>query len=502
MANYKVFGNLLLGEALSEDPFGTVHRGIARTGPLAGDGVMIRRYHPQWQDAGLRKHQGEIRRNLIKLGRVSLYRGMHLSLEGTPHFVWPLCRGRSLVTVLRAAETQGFPFGIDQSLFLVWVLAHHISQVHAAGLPLGFLSPHRVWVGFDGLVELLDTPVIGILEALAPTVPGTTEALGPYLQGPHGEGIMHDAYQLGALLIEMLTHHSLPIGLPLHHVLTAACLHDCDGSHPLPEPLKNLLSRLLGQGRPFASLVELEGHLEDSLFRTDSFNPTTFGIAFTMHTLFRREILDEKEEEEDAEPGGNTQIELPSFQPPQMKVPKPSRAPRLLKKAAGLGFVLVTGAGLLGTIRMHSSAPPSPTKAQVAPTPEPAEGSPGGIQTPSLAQHAAVRPCHAPPSPAPDQPGPAAQQAERALQPPPEPALAVRTASVPASENPASHPVRLRIFVDEHGKVRQALVLEGAAKGSPRETAAVRQAMDTRLRPPGDGHSPERAWIEVTLSVK
>jgi len=481
MTTYTALGSTLLAECLAVDPFGSMHRGIERDGSPAGRNVLVRRYHDTWLSEGLLARHSEIRRNLIYLGSVQLFQGVHLSQDDAPHLVWPLCQGRSLATVLRVAEEQELPFGLDQSLFLIWVLSHHIAQLHRAKLPLGFLSPHRVWVGFDGLVELLDAPVITILEDILPNVPGAMEAMAPYRQGPHREGIMHDAFQMGALLFKMLFHKPLPMDIPLDHSIETARLQSPEGTEPLPVLIKELLARLLGLSRPFADLEALEAHLENTMFGDDSFNPTTFGLAFTMHTLFRKEVELEKQamEAERLNPRLFALLETPAE---SLTEPlQPSRMP-LFKRVATYAAAFLVCAAALGAWMLPSrlrapietaGQPPSPRSLQAVQLPEPLHAPSESTPVPNPlpeSQPIVVKPI----SPAPQ--------------------------SLPLP-TPTS-PVKLRVFVDEKGRIRQALVQDGAAKGSDREARAIELAMGKHLPPSLENGVAIRFWTQLTVQVK
>lgn len=456
-------GSLELFERLANDPFGTVHRGLEWTAPRAVREVLVRQYHPAWHDVGLANRQHEIMRSLVHLGHLKPYKGCHLGQGGSLKLLWPYAPGRSLAQTLQAAEAQKIPFGIDQALFMVWGLSHHIRHLQQVQLSTGFLAPHRVWIGFDGWVQLLDMPVMGILKDLLPTVPVAAKTFEPYLKGPTGPGIDVDAFQLGALLYEMLTHQPLPITRDLPAVLGRARLSQADGEiTPLPDALVQLLLRLLGCSTPFKDLQDLEHTMETSLFGGE-FDPTTFGLAFAMQTIFRQEIAASSTKMMEEDPA-------PALPPPVAHAPAPRRTSWRVPLAAA--SVLVAGG--LAWLGLRGAGTPAPTPAPtVAPTAAPA-----------------VAPVPLPVAP----PVPPA---------PPIPAAApVAPEQTPAPARPVATPkqlvpVRLRVFVNEQGRVGQVHVLSGAAEGSPREQAACALAM-AKVFPAG---SHARSWEEITVLV-
>jgi len=512
MTDYTPFASLLLADCLASDPFGTVHRAIELQGPHQGRNVLVRRYHEHWIEAGLLKNIPEIQRNILHLGKLKLFQDVRLVRDEAPHFVWPLCQGRSLSRVIQEAEAQQIPFGLDQALFLAWILCHHITQLHQAGIALGFLTPHRIWVGFDGVVELLDAPIIQQMEQVLEACPDIRGALGPYLVGPKHEGIQRDAYQVGALLFEMLTHRPLPEARYLAKELHALQVQGPDGLEPLPITIGALMTRLLGLGRPFQNLEELERELEESLFGTEDFNPSSFGLAFTLHTLFRRELEAENQamEEEQAEDG----VLACRLAMSQEVVPAPAR-PR--RRSAGLRLLLsaatlLAGLTTLAAWKIHgspashpettivtklstqsspTSVPPQSPEPRMAPTPGPVEKN----SEKPVVEKAAAKPTAQTIEPPAPKPAPAAK-----LEALPSGQSAPRLLQKPSMSGGSS--VRLRVYVDEQGRVRQAFVLEGAAKGSERERTACSLAMGARFTPATDNGRPVRDWTEMSISSK
>lgn len=447
----RAVGSLELLERLAEDPFGTVHRGLEWTAPRVVRNVLVRQYHPAWQDLGLTTRRHEILRNLVHLGHLAPYKGCHLGRDGSLRLLWPYAAGRSLAQTLRAAEDQGIPFGVDQALFLVWALSHHLRHLHEVQLSAGILAPHRIWIGFDGWVQLLDMPVIGLLDELLPGVPSAAQFVEPYRRGPSGPGLAFDAFQLGVLLFEALTHHTLDLARPIPSILETARLHLPEGgTDAIPEPVLDLLQRLLGCSTPFRTLQELERTLETSLYG-GAFDPTTFGLAFTMQTIFRHELAAPTLLSEDEPPAPRAGLPAPG--------PRP-RGRRWRYPLAAAGLIAVGGVAWMA--ERGPRAPQAPIL-RVAPAP--------AVEKASVVL--------APPAPALSE-----------APPPPLPAPVAAKPVVPI-------PVRLRVFVDEQGRVRQAHLLSGAAEGSARERAACALAMAKTF----PAASSDRSWEEITVLV-
>lgn len=451
----RAIGTVELLERLAEDPFGTVHRGLEWTAPRATRSVLVRQYHPAWQDLGLATRRHEILRHLVHLGHLAPYKGCHLGRDGSLRLLWPYAAGRSLAQTLRAADAQGLSFGMDQALFLVWALSHHLRHLHEVQLSAGFLAPHRIWIGFDGWVQLLDMPVIDLLQELLPGVPSAAQLVEPYRRGPAGPGLASDAFQLGALLFETLTHRPLDVTRPIPATLETARLHLPEGeTDAIPEPVLALLQRLLRCTTPFRTLQELEHTLASSLYGGE-FDPTTFGLAFAMQTIFRHEMA------------AATVVpdEEPSAPRPGPSAPGPRPWKRNLRYPLAAVGLIATG-GLAWVAGWGSRSPQAPI-ARVSPIHVVAK-APVALERPATALSEAP---HPPP-------------------PPPPPPAPVATKAAPV-------PVRLRIFVDEQGRVRQAHLLSGAVEGSAREQAACALAMAKTF----PGASSTRSWGEITVLV-
>lgn len=531
MATYAPLGRLLLAECLAKDPFGEVYRGLERDGSPSGQDVLVRRYHPETLAAGLTNQVPEIRRALVRLGNLKAFQGCHLLLEDEPHLVWPHTPGRSLAQVLSRAEREGLPFGADQALFLGWALAHHISQLHRADLPLGFLTPHRVWVGFDGSVQLLDAPTIQALAQALPSLPAAEQAMGPYRQGPTQEGLAHDLFQLGALLFEMLTHHPLPVSEDLEWVLADATLPGLDAeARPMPSDLMSTLRRLLGLERPFASLEQLEQEVESILF-DGAYNPSTFGLAFAMQTLFRAELETEAAAMQEEHEDSGIFRTLAALAEGSPELAQPTRSLKIPSWIA-VGLLLLAAGGAFAALRRGE--PPPAAVAQALPAPSPAPRPPHVVDAPATEPTPEAparlmvpsRPTRAlpavPSAPAPQPPAtrPIPAVTVPLVSPPPIPniqAPAVQpVAPVPVAPLPSFDPPRLlgavgtpggpllrvRVFVDETGCVRQALVIPGHGKGAAAEQKAYAAAMGARFSAARRGGQPVREWTEIPVAIQ
>lgn len=288
MANYTRLGSYLLAGELTADPIGRIHRGIVTVGGNFDRHVLVRTFFEEILGAGFAPKLGEASKILPQLGGSKAF-GMNYRIEtgNPPHVVCDYVPGRSLAQLLDKAKHEQIPFGVDHALSVLQGIAQGIIQLHGKGLSHGLLSSHSVWVSFEGAAQILDAPFSGILHGLMPKLPVTQTSLQSYIK----EGLnplQQDFHSLGAILYELLTLDRLPtMGDPAPFVQRAT-LKAAQEDTPVPAEIQNLMMRLLGLAQPFDSVNAFNAELERVLYDGD-YSPTTFNMAFFMHTLFREE---------------------------------------------------------------------------------------------------------------------------------------------------------------------------------------------------------------------
>ena len=115
-----------------------------------------------------------------------------------------------------------------------------------------------------------------------------------------------------------------PTDDPLASLPSAKIVSVTGEASPLPKPLHELLSRALARdpaGR-FASITEMRKAIDTLLFSGD-FTPTTFDLAFFMHTLFRDEMERESKAIEEARRADYREF-LEEKSAPAMPAPPPA----------------------------------------------------------------------------------------------------------------------------------------------------------------------------------
>lgn len=289
MGTYTRLGSYLLASELASDPFGAIHRAVVIAGTNFDRHMLVRTFSEEMFQAGMNTRLPEASRVVPLLGGARNY-GQGYRIEGgkTPHVAWDYVPGRSLAQLIEKARQEQIPFGVDHALTVVQGVAQGIVQMQAKGVSHGVLSPHSVWVSFEGATQIVDAPYAPLAKSMLAKSPTAKRRLAPYLQGPENNALQQDLFALGAVLYELLTFEHLPVGGDLQSVLDRATLKAAQEDAPLPAEIRAFLGRLLLGRQPFATVEAFSTELERVLYDGE-YSPTTFNMAFFMHTLFREE---------------------------------------------------------------------------------------------------------------------------------------------------------------------------------------------------------------------
>jgi TonB family protein len=296
------FGKLVLLETIDDQHLCVVHR-AARLGPSGLDRIVtLLRYseavssHPdapsrlaeQLRLASRLKIPGLVR--VLGIGRV----------EQSYYASFELLEGRTLREVIDRASREGFPFTADNALMVASRAAAALGALHARtddpGAPLfhGLVKPRHLVISWQGEVRLMG---LGLWPALRDTdLLGVDERryLAPeQLAGEVGDA-RSDVYALARVLLEALTGRAPDGEDPLATLPEARHATATGEREPLPGALVEILRRglALEPSSRYRSIAEMRAAIDAQLFSGD-LTPTTFNLAFFMHTLFREDIEEE-----------------------------------------------------------------------------------------------------------------------------------------------------------------------------------------------------------------
>jgi TonB family protein len=210
--------------------------------------------------------------------------------------------GKSLRLTLDRCRRDAFPFSIDHALLISSKICSALEYSHGRrteGGPRyfhGLVNPGNVLISYEGEVRvrgfgywfarlreagvLREEDVLYLSPEQAAGGPGDTRS---------------DVFAVGAVLYEMLTGQPLFQGGRSGDIaarLATARLQSPSGEDDrLPTPIAEILARALPQepSARYAEVQELRKAIDTLLFSGD-FSPTTFNLAFFMHSLFRDDI--------------------------------------------------------------------------------------------------------------------------------------------------------------------------------------------------------------------
>lgn len=243
-------------------------------------------------------------------------------------------QGRLLSDILRRCEREGIPVAPDQAVYLAERIAGALVSLSTQDQFAGALSPEEILVTFEGEVKLF--PSLGRdLSTTDLRAGGDLNALLAYqsadVRGGKKAKSSADRFALGALLYEFLLHQPLrPEGAEVD--LKSRIEEAKAGmgmSEPLPPKLADVLEKSLLPSVPgaYESIDAFKADL-DALITSGEYSPSTFNMAFLMHTLFRDE--DEAETQKDA--AWLALDRTPFLPPPPAASEEPAEKPKPKKR--------------------------------------------------------------------------------------------------------------------------------------------------------------------------
>ncbi len=299
MALREKLGRLVLLEETEVGVLGREYR-AARLGPtgldrlvtvlcfapgVSSQAVVTKRLMDEARLAARLQNPGLVR--VLGIGRV----------EQTFYISTELVEGRTLAAIFERCQRESFPFAADHALMVASRVASALEYLHGkkddSGTKLfhGLLAPSRIVVSYDGEVKLKG---LGLWSALreAELLEASERVYTAPEQAVGGVGDPRsDVYALGLILLHALTGRA-PDGRDPRTALAEAKVVNVSGeASPVPKLLAETLGRALSEDPTarYASMADMRKAIDTLLFSGD-FTPTTFDLAFFMHTLFRDDM--------------------------------------------------------------------------------------------------------------------------------------------------------------------------------------------------------------------
>jgi len=299
MADYQVLGDYIVSEKMRENTVGTMHRGIVAPDGAFDKFVFVNRF-----DNGLTGFQTFFKALGNQFRIVSKLNGAFIaSVEEVQQIddeyisILEFADGKFLDEAINRSTEEGFPFSIDHVLLIASKTSAALAYCYEKGSTYGFLSPSSIHLSFEGDVKLYDMLTAPLMPSLLNQNPERKAAFMDYIHPEvwkNGKGgQIHDVFSIGAIIYKLLTGKSFLEGgnLPadIKGKLDSAVLGSSSfGDEPIPDDVKDILVKALDINGGYKSVQEFNEVLENLIFSGD-YSPTTFNLAFFMHSLYREQ---------------------------------------------------------------------------------------------------------------------------------------------------------------------------------------------------------------------
>jgi hypothetical protein len=261
-------GDHILLERVALDPFGSLHRAVRLKGDTYDRHALVRLYNGEvLRDQGFDQRLHNASWVIHELPREwSCGQRWQIDDSEEPLLSCDFSPGLTLASVIRKATRARIPLPPNFVLAVLQRVANGVHFLKQKCVGFGVLSPHLVWVGFDGGAHLLDTPMGPFIAEGIFKMPEARMAMLPFLCLGSEDLEHRDLFQLGTLALTALTLASPPGYRTLMNEGAPTLKR---GSSPFPEALRLLIARLLGLETPFLSLREGTQAIEALAFNPD-----------------------------------------------------------------------------------------------------------------------------------------------------------------------------------------------------------------------------------------
>ena len=395
MATKEKFGKFILLEEIDTTALGSEYR-AAKLGPSGLEKIVsVERLKPALgANAEVARSLLEQVKTAAQIQNPNVVKIFGIGkVESTYYISYEFLEGKSLKAVFKRCRQESFPFSVDHALLIASKTCTALEYAHArksetgARYFHGLVTPDNVVVTYEGEVRVRG---FGYWPSRVREAGGVDDADRRYLSPEQTTGgfgdTRSDAFGVGALLFEMLAGQPLFAegrdgGDPAAKVSGAKLWNPTTEDDALPKPIADILRRALA-GDPdarYAEIQEMRKAVDTLLFSSD-FTPTTFNLAFFMHSLFRDDIEHEsrrlKEEREASYAAPLPEdTPTPAFVPAPAEPPAPS-APVLLPVATSVGAAAARPAAAPSASTTLPLIPPPPRTAPIRPDAHPAPTHP------------------------------------------------------------------------------------------------------------------------------
>ncbi len=303
MTTPQQFGEYLLFRRLTADGLGETFR----AGKIGNQGiervVLLRIFNGSGVDA-----EGLWRTIADRMGLHRILQNPHIGdgadvgrVGSTPYVAYEYVSGKNLAELLSQARARAFQIPTEHALFIMERVTFGLSAAFSTRhrdqrVQHGFLVPETVLLSNEGEVRLIGFESAPGLRNLLKAAP-IRESFGTYLAPDVVPGsdpsATDDVFSLGSLLYELLTGARLarPEDGNFDPLIDEAVL--AAEEQPLPPSLRALLKSSLAPKAQRIGDVQQWQQAFGRFIAEAAYSPTTFNLAFFMHTLFGGEIEQE-----------------------------------------------------------------------------------------------------------------------------------------------------------------------------------------------------------------
>ncbi|MGA7614108.1 MAG: TonB family protein [Thermoanaerobaculia bacterium] len=302
---YERFGSYLLFKQLHTDCLGELWRAGKLQGDALGGVIALRRLTGGNRAAFIRAATAA-REIIPALTGTTIVRDQVIDVGGgIPFVAHEYSGGRSLRTIVEKARSGAtkIPIPIDQALSIVEkaaASAELVGNIKVRGVRLvhGALIPDFIWITEEGEVRTAGQQ-LGRALVTSLRVPEVDREIGvwfaPELRETGEPSKETDVYALGALLHFVLTGEDPPAPLPAAVAeKTIANATMMGETTLLPLEVRTMIQKALAQ-KPqdrFPDPSAFRGEI-GKLIQSGNYAPTTFNLAFYVHTLLKKEMESE-----------------------------------------------------------------------------------------------------------------------------------------------------------------------------------------------------------------
>jgi len=303
MTTPQQFGEYLLFRRLTTDGLGETYR----AGKIGNQGiervVLLRLFNGEGIDPD------SLWRTIAdRMGLHRILQNPHIGdgadvgrVGSTPYVAYEYVSGKNLAELLHQARARAFQIPTEHSLFIMERITFGLSAAYSTRhreqrVQHGFLVPENVLLSNEGEVRLIgfeSAPALRNFLDVSTVRESFGSYLAPEIEARTTPAPTDDVFALGSLLLELLTGNRL--------------VHNADGNYdplideailaaeeqPLPPALRALLKSSLAPQPQRIGDVQQWQQAFGRFIADAQYSPTTFNLAFFMHTLFGGEIEQE-----------------------------------------------------------------------------------------------------------------------------------------------------------------------------------------------------------------